>query len=242
MKKCLYCFALILLYVSCKSISVNQRPQIVTETPVILGNIGLITNNVLQKHFESVAVPLFSESLKLQVLSDEFSKQTFKIFSKANTTKNTLNIAFADSLKKKPQYIHLQFLDRVAVTNQLNNSKNTGVRSYLEHKEDAQLVTSVAIAFSDQNISKILTASEVFLIQSSSKKFSLQLKDTAGNEEILEFSDGVIFAYQLSSFCWSENDKHKVVIGDIINNTENCPANTYKKASKAIQKENYFKL
>lgn len=242
MKKCLYCIFLILFCISCKSISVNQRSQLITTTPVILGNIGLVNDNILQKHFESVAIPVFKKPLKLNALGHEFSKQTFKAFSKANASKNTLNITFNDSLKQKPTYVHLQFLDRVSIANQLNNNDNIGVRSYLENKEDAQLVTSITIAFSDQHVSKILAASEVFLIQSSSKKFSLQLKDQSGKEEIIEFSNGVIFAYQLSSFCWTKNEKHKIVIGDIINSNERCPANTYKKASKLIEEENYFKL
>lgn len=242
MKKCLYSLILLLIFISCKSISVNQRPQIVTKTPVILGSIGLVQDNMLQKHFESVAVPLFTEPLKLYVQSANFTKQSFTAFSKANTTKNSLNIIFNDSLKNIPQYVHLQFLDRVSITDQLNNNENTGVRSYLETKEKAQLVTSVTIAFPEKNIQQIVNAEEVFLIQSSSKKFSIQLKDQEGKTEVIQFSDGVIFAYQLSSFCWKENSKHKLIIGDIISSTESCPTNTYKKASKAVKKDNYFKL
>ncbi|WP_430412794.1 hypothetical protein [Kordia sp.] len=242
MKKCLYSFIALLTIISCKSISVNQQPQLVTETPVELGAIGIVHDNMLHKSFESVAIPSFKKELKLYVQPVSFSKQTFKAFQKANTLHKKVNLTYEDSLQSKPQYVYLQFLDRVSITDQLNNKTNVGLRSYLETKERAQLVTSIAIAFSEKELKKISAADEVFLIQSATKKFSLELKSLDGKKEQLEFNNGVVFAYQLSGFCWKENDRHKLIIGDIVSNAESCPANTYKKASKATQKENYFKL
>ncbi|WP_082113343.1 hypothetical protein [Kordia jejudonensis] len=242
MKRCLFSLIVLVLFIHCKSISVHQKPQLITETPVALGSIGLIEDNILNKHFEGVSVPVFSEPLPLNVQSAEFNKQTFKAFAKANSVKKKIAISFEDSLQVKPQYVQLQLSDRVSVLNQLNDSRNAGVRSYLENKEDAQLVTSITIAFTEENLQKIAAAEEVFLIQSSSKKFSLQLKNQAGTTEQIQFSDGIIFAYRLSGFCWKENEKHRLVIGDIISSTESCPRNTYKKASKVIQKEDYFKI
>lgn len=234
----LFCFVVM----SCQTISVNQQSQILTETPVELGTIGLLNETVLIHNFESVAIPSFSKGLKLQVQPVTFSKQSFKAYQKANKMYQKGKLTFSDTLKVKPEYILIQFVNRVAITSQLNNSKNTGVRSYLETKQDAQMVTSISIAFSAEQLNMLKNATEVFLIQSSSKKFSLEIKSLDEKKQNLEFSDGVVFAYHTSSFCWKENDRHKLVIADLVADSEGCPPNTYRKSHKAIQKGNYFKL
>ena len=234
----LLCF----LILSCKTISVNQQSQILTKTPVELGSIGLSSGTILSQNFESIAIPSFSIGLKLQVQSILFSNQSFKAYEKATELDKEGKLTFSDTLKVKPEYVRLQFIDRVAITTALNDTKNTGVRSYLETKQDAQIITSISISFSAEKLLLLQNASEVFLIQSSSKKFSLQLKSLDGKTQNLEFSDGVVFAYQMSSFCWKENDRHKLVIADIVSDSEGCPPNTHRKSHKAIQKDNYFKL
>ncbi len=227
---------------SCKTISVNQQPQLITETPVELGTIGLLNGTVIASNFESVAIPSFTKGLKLQVLPVTFSKQSFKAYEKANKMYQKGKLTFSDTLKIKPEYVLLQFVDRVAITSELNEAKNTGVRSYLETKQDAQMVTSISIAFSVEQLNTLKNADEVFLIQSASKKFSLQLKSLDGEKQNLELSDGVVFAYQTSVFCWKENDRHQLVIADLVSDSEGCPPNTHRKSQKAVQKENYFKL
>lgn len=243
MRKCLFSLlAICSILFSCKSISVNQQPQILTERPVELGAIGLLHTNMMQKSFENVAIPTFKQELKLYLQPVVFSKQTFKAYEKANNIDKKLEIVYNDSIKGVSKYIHLQFLDRVDVTSQLNKEFNVGVRSYLESKEKAQMITSVAIALNESDIQTLTNASEVFLQQSSSKKFSIQLRDKEGNKNTFELSKGVVFAYQVSGFCWKENDKHDLIIADIANDAEGCPKETYRKASKAVQQEDYYKL
>lgn len=230
------------LMFGCQTISVHQKVQKLTETNVELGSIGLSNGTVLSHSYESIAIPTFKKELKLSIQAVSFSKQTFKAFAKANEQTKKVALTFSDSLKVKPEYVLLQFVDRVAITSALNDSKNTGVRSYLENKEDAQMITSISIAFSEKNISLLKKAEEVFLAQSSSKKFSVLLKNLDGKGQILELSRGVVFAYQTSGFCWKENNRHKLVIADIVSNSEGCPPNTHRKAYKAVQKDDYFKL
>lgn len=227
---------------SCKTISVNQQSQIRTETPVELGSIGLLNETVLTNNFESVAIPYFSKGLKLQVIPVSFSKQSFKAYEKANNLYKKEKLTYSDTLKIKPEYVAIQFVDRVAITDELNNPKNIGVRSYLETKQDAQMITRISIAFSAEQQNILKNADEVFLIQSSSKNFSLQLNNLDGKKQILDLSQGVVFAYQTAAFCWKENDRHKLVIADIVSDAEGCPPNTHRKANKVIQKENYFKF
>ncbi len=230
------------LIFGCKTISVNQKTQKLTETNVELGSIGLSNGTVLSHSYESIAIPTFKKELKLSVQPFSFSKHTFKAFAKANEQTKKVALTYSDSLKIKPEYILMQFVDRVAITSALNDSKNTGVRSYLENKEDAQMITSVSVAFSEKDINTLKRAEEAFLVQSPSKKFSVLLKSLDGKEQILELTKGVVFAYQTSGFCWKENNRHKLVIADIVSNSEGCPPNTHRKASKAVQEDDYFKL
>ncbi|WP_420571654.1 hypothetical protein [Kordia sp.] len=242
MSKYIIVIFLCLLGVSCKTVSVNKQPQILTETSVELGSIGLLNGTLIAHTYESIAIPTFEKELKLSVQSVSFSKQTFKAFARANERTQKVALNFSDSLKVKPTYALLQFVDRVAITDELNNTKNTGVRSYLEHKKDAQMVTSISVAFSEKQLNQLKKATEVFLVQSPSKKFSLQLTNLNGEKQLLDFSDGVVFTYQTSSFCWKENNRHKLVIADIVSDSEGCPPNTHRKSEKAIQKNDLFKL
>ncbi|WP_298507526.1 hypothetical protein [uncultured Kordia sp.] len=230
------------LVFGCKTISVHQKAQKLTEINVELGSIGLSNGTVISHSYQSIALPTFKKEIKLSVQPVSFSKQTFKAFAKANEQTKKVALTYVDSVKVKPEYALLQFVDRVAITSALNNSKNTGLRSYLENKEDAQMVTSVSVAFSASDISLLKKAEEVFLVQSTSKKFSLQLVFLDGKKQILELSNSVVFAYQTSGFCWKENNRHKLVITDIVSGSEGCPPNTHRKASKAVQKDDYFKL
>ncbi|AXG69210.1 hypothetical protein KORDIASMS9_01430 [Kordia sp. SMS9] len=228
--------------VSCTTISVHQTTQKLTETNVELGSIGLSNETVISNSYKSIAIPVFEEKIKLSVQPVAFSKQTFKAFAKANEQTKKVALAYTDSLNVKPEYVLLQFVDRVAITSALNDAKNTGLRSYLETKEDAQMVTSVAVGFSTEDINLLKKAEEVFLVQSASKKFSLQLVFLDGKKQVLVVSKGVVFAYETANFCWKENNKHKLVIADIVSDSEGCPPNTHRKAHKAVQKDNYFKL
>jgi len=230
------------LMFGCKTISVHQKTQKLTKTNVELGSIGLSNGTVISHSYESIALPTFKKELKLSVQPIPFSKQSFKAFVKANEQTKKVALSYSDSLKVKPEYALLQFIDRVAITKALNDSKNAGLRSYLENKEDAKMVTGISVAFSANEIKALKKAAEVFLVQSISKKFSLQLVSLEGKKQTLELTTGVVFAYQTSGFCWKENNKRKLVIADIVNGSEGCPPNTYRKASKAVQEDDYFKL
>lgn len=231
-----------ILLFSCQTISVHQKTQLLTKTPVALGSIGLSSETVVSNSYESIALPTFDSKLKLNVQAITFSKASFKAYTKANESSKKVALTYSDSLKVKPEYAHLQFVDRVAITSALNNTKNTGLRSYLETKEDAQMVTSISVAFSQEHITQLKNASEVFLTQSDAKKFSLLLTFIDGKTQTLETSNGVVFGYQTSNFCWKEDSKHNLIIADIVSDAEGCPPNTHRKARKATQQKDYFKL
>jgi len=242
MRRILNLFFLSVLVFGCKTVSVNQKPQMLTETPVELGSIGILNGTVIAQSYESIAIPTVTGKLKVRVQPVTFSKPTFKAFAKANSQTRKVALNYSDSLKVKPEYVHLQFVDRVSVTTILNNAKNTGLRSYLENKEAAQMVTSVSMAFPASDITLLKQAEEVFLVQSKSKKFSLLLKNSDGKTQTLTLSKAVVFAYQTSGFCWKENARHKLVIADLVSNSEGCPPNTHRKARKAVEENDYFKL
>jgi hypothetical protein len=118
--------------VSCTTISVHHTFQICTDIPVELGAIGLEKGNFINTNFETIAIPTFNNKLKLRVQPISFSKQSFKAFTNANKLARKVVLNYSDSLKVKPEYVLLEFVDRVSIISVLNNSKNTGVRLYLE--------------------------------------------------------------------------------------------------------------
>jgi len=73
----------------------------------------------------------------------------------------------------------------------------------------------------------------IALINNQYKQYELSLMKNGQVYKTIDFGDCTIFGYQLSYFCWGENDKKRVELFDIVDEKDSCPKRTYKKAEKA---------
>ncbi len=244
MNKNIYLFSfIILLFCSCKTGSIYGEAQNATKHKVALGTIGTDKDFILQSGFNSAAVPTYKNPIKVSALVTPFTKQTYKTFLKAKVLQSANpNVGYVDSLKVKPKYIQLKIADKVNLIKALNEKSNQSIKDYLTNKTSANIVTNISVAFSSEVLESIQEAESIFLVETKSKTYALQIDKSNAEKQIIHFSEGVVFAYNTANCCWQENKKHQLNIVDFVTDYNSCPNKTYRSSSRAKKKINYFKF
>ena len=243
MNKFIYGIVVSFIVISCKSIKVNQEYQKTTTQNLQLGTVGEQKDFVLEQDYDHVALPVYNIPIKVSISPSSFNKLTYKAFVKAKTSQ-TQNVAvnYIDTLDTKPKYLKIDIADRVAVLNILNNKTNQDVFQFLKNKDQAHVITSLAVAFKNKQLDILTQADEVFLEVTGVKNYVLKAyKDNELQQTIL-FNEGIVFAYKTSSCCWKQNDKYQLEIIDLAEGNNKCPNQSYKSANRAKKEINYFKL
>jgi hypothetical protein len=236
-------FLIAFFFLGCKSITVANEAQTKTSQSMELGTIGEDKQFILEEDYNSTAIPAFDEPVKVSVSVLEFNKTSYKAFSKANNKKSLpLTINYIDTLKSKPKFLKLELADRVSILNVLNRTENGTVKDYIKNKKDAHIISAISIAFDKEKMKSILDADALFLEQELNKTFVLRAYKNNSILGSFKFSEGVVFAYQASNFCWQENDKYQLNIVDIVESTDKCPNSTYRSAKRAEKNIDYFKF
>ncbi|MDH7445311.1 hypothetical protein [Aquimarina sp. 2201CG14-23] len=226
----------------CRSISVNKTAMhTATTTPIALGVIGIHENHILNTDFQVTTIPTYKKAIRTGITTTNFDKATYKAYLAASQH-NAQQITYVDSLDNKPQFLKIELIDWVTTIAELEEAYNQQTIEYLKRQEDAEIISSVSMAVSQDMINEMHTAEAVFLINKNYKQYELSLVKNGKPYKTIDFSDVTIFGYRLSYFCWGENDKRRVTLFDIVDENDNCPKNTYKNAEKAKDKIDYFKL
>lgn len=243
MSKYFFLYTIVWFFMGCKGTLITNEKQNITEQQVSLGSIGLEKDFMLQNEFVNTAFPCYKNSIKLAIKVKPFKKQTFKSFTKAKDFQTAgVTINYIDSLDVKPKYVQIDIADKVSFINELNNHYNSGVKSYLKLNKHTNILTSVSLALNQKDIENITSAKAIFLVESGLKSYALKLYKNDTNTEIIQFNQGVVFAYKTSNCCWQENSKHKLNIVDLVSEFNDCPFKTYRSSKRAKQKVNYYKL
>ena len=71
------------LIFSCKSITIQQDMQHTTRQNIMLGTVGEQKDFVLEQDYNHTAIPKYSKPIKIQPITTEFTKATYRAFLKA---------------------------------------------------------------------------------------------------------------------------------------------------------------
>lgn len=214
-----------------------------TTQPLSLGTIGEQKNFVLDLDYNHTALPKYLSPIKVNVSEVKFTKNTFKGYAQSKSLQvKEFALQYVDSIEAKPRFLKLEIADRVAIINSLNNKENKDVNDFLKNKDDAHIITALAVAFDKENFNRLINAEEVHLEMVGVNAYALNIYKNKRMEQIIHFKEGVVFAYKVSYFCWQENEKFQLGIADIVQGNENCPCKTYRSAKRAKKKINYFKF
>ncbi len=244
MKYRVYGIALLLALgcIGCHSIKVNKTNMHTSTTnPMALGIIGLQKNDVLSSDFKVSALPEYKQKIRVGVTAVNFTTTTFEAYQKVSK-ENRQGVTYVDSLENKPRFVTLELLDRVAIITELQKEYNAQTISYLKGQKAATMVTSVSLSLPKAVIQEITNAEVVFLNNGGYKQYQLSLINAGQIYKTINFAEATIFGYELSYFCWSENDRKQITLSNIIDEKSSCSKNAYRDAQRALEKMNYFKL
>ncbi len=226
----------------CHSIKVNNASMYSSDTnPVALGVIGFQKGGILASDFKVSAIPEYRQKIRVGITPVYFGTTTFEAYLRTSG-ENKQQIKYIDSLENKPRFISLQLLDQVTTITELQEVYNLETIRYLKSQREAAIVTSLSLALSDESLKEICNAETVFLSNGGYKQYQLSLTKNGSTYKTINFTETTIFGYDLSFFCWSENDKKQITLTAIVDEKSSCPKNAYRDAQKALDKMNYFKL
>ncbi|MEQ3663791.1 hypothetical protein [Olleya sp.] len=242
MNKYVQIVLIIICITSCKTISVNQERQQITTQNIMLGAVGNQKKFMLEQDYNHVAFPVYSLPIKIQPNLITFNKQSFNTFKKAQLVQNkTIFIKYVDSIKtKQSTFLKLEIADRVGILKALHNKDNSEVFQFIKNNNQTHITTSISIALNQDHQTAIIQADEVFLESSGVKNFVLKTYINTQLQEIIKFTDGVVFAYQTSNACWKEDRKYQLQIIDLVESNDKCPSKSYQSSKRAKKKINYY--
>ncbi|TPN87681.1 hypothetical protein [Aquimarina algicola] len=211
------------------------------KNPIALGVIGIQEKGIQFSEYQTIAFPEYKKRIRVHAVTTDFTAKTFSAYSKVSKN-DAQQVKYIDSIKRKPKFLNLELLDRITTIAELQEDYNSQTYNYLKGQQDITLVTNISMAVSQELIREIEQAETIFLKNGGYKQYQLELLKDHKTFKTILFSDTAIFAYGLSFFCWSENDKRQMILRDLVQEHSSCPKNTYQDTEKATQKTNYFKL
>lgn len=236
-------FIIAILVISCNTLKINQEFQKTTTQNLQLGTVGEQKDFILEQDYNHVALPVYNIPIKVNVSPLNFNKSTYNAFTKAKPSQaQNVAVNYIDSLDTKPKYLKIDIADRVAVLNTLNSKLNQDVFQFLKNKDQAHVITSLAVAFNNNQLDVLTQADEVLLEVTGVKNYALKAYKDNKLQQTIMFNEGVVFAYKTSSCCWKQNDKYQLEIIDLAEGNNKCPNQSYNSANRAKKEINYFKL
>jgi len=235
-------FTVLLVIVSCQSMSSILNLNSTENQAVELGNIGYSENFFFEDGFENIAIAKFNNPIKVSVLLADFKKTDFKKYLETKTSQSSkIEVKYVDSLKIKPQYAIITITDKVSIIDALSTSENSTLKELLTYQNQSEIITSISAALNQDQIKQIISADEAFLVASGIKSYALQLYIDKQPKQLIKFNEMVVFDYKSSCMCWQENTQRQLKIVDLVENSD-CPKDTYKSAKRAKKKIDYFKF
>ncbi|PWK20028.1 hypothetical protein [Xanthomarina spongicola] len=234
---------MVLAFTGCKTISVQDNQYQTAKEQIVLGSIGQDANYLLEQHYSSSAIPNYITPIKVQATAVPFNKSSYKSFQQAQPFQTTkVQIKYVDSLELKPSFINLEIVDQVGLITLLNDKTNADIKEYLVNQTESHIVTYISMAFPENILKDLQDAEEVFIEPSGKKSIALHLYKEKELIKIVNFFEGVVFAYKTASCCWKENDKYQLEIVDLVDANDNCPNKSYLSAQNAKKEINYYKF
>jgi len=242
-KKIYFLLILVVLVSSCKTVRINKQPQRIASSAIEFGTIGELNSNLEINAFQTNAIPKYQEKIRVQVAIVLHNKSTFNALKKASKLQGkNVAIKFIDSLANKPKYVSFQLIDYVSIVTQLNSEKNSSIIEHLKIAPKSRLVTTISINFSNPLLKSIESAEEIYLVNNKHKKYGLALYKSNKLYKTIELTSSTIFAYKLSSFCWTLNKRKEPILINVISENLECKNKTYSSYQKALPKEQKVKF
>jgi hypothetical protein len=215
---------LILICVACQTTKIkNETYKIATSSPE-LGSIGQSEiKNGVENNFAVRTLPKLENNIRVSIGVVPFNRQLNKVYaSKAKYNQNHKKVAYIDSLPSKPELVTIKILDLTGFVNELNAPYNLDVIKLTQNIKKPQIITSIAVSFSTDEISKIRQADAYYLTNTLTKKYHITTFKSGKKTDVIDIDPETIIAYQSSKICWAINAKKQWYIADLVSDKSSC--------------------
>ena len=231
---------MLLFFLSVLSVSFTYPPLLTDSgrtgtVPESIGIIGTEKNTLFKSAFVTESLPSIEQPVRLTYRTERFDSKTYQTYRRALSGREPL-FAYADSLDQKPSFVILEVMDRVSLQHELQTDVNTQTLDYIQVQPKSKIVTSLSVVVSEAVKTSISQADALYLTTTSEDRYEILLYRDKKLLGILPMGQMMPFDYKASSFCWKSNQKRKVELALITENSCRCPKNTYPTFQKATDK------
>ncbi len=219
---------LLLICVACQTTKIkNETYKIATSSPE-LGSIGQSdVKNGIEHSFKVRTLAKLENNIRVAIGVVPFNKQLNKVYaSKAKYNQSHKKVAYIDSLPNKPELVTIKILDVNSLTNELNAPYNLDVIKLAKNIKGPQIITSIAVNLTIEDITKIRQADAYYLTNTLNKKYLITTYKSGKKADFIDIDTETIVAYQSSKFCWALNAKKQWYLADIVTDNSSCSGNT----------------
>lgn len=221
---------------ACKTIDAHLFPK--KEKQLLGLSIGAVgvENGLFESGFERKAQPNSNKKLRVSIQQKTFSKNHFKRFEQMQGSDN-MGLMYIDSLPIKPSYFEIELTDDIAYATSLMEDGNKGVYAFAKANINTRVVTKLSMVFKDDGP----TNGNIFYITKGNQGASqLETISKDGSRKFYQFSDAVIFDYELSFFCWGTDTYGKIAAFDLVEEGKSCARPLSRKAKTFNKEKNLF--
>lgn len=238
-------FVLLLVsFSACQSTKIKNDTYKVSDTAPELGSIGQPKlGSKANNEFAVRTLPKLDNNVRIAIEVVPFNRKLYRIYkSKAKYNQDLSNIAYVDSLPKKPELATIRLLDVLQFVNELNADYNKDVLRFIKDTQNSEVVSSLVFCFSVDDINKIKQADTFYLTNYQDSKYAISLYKLGKKTDMLFVNSLNIVAYRLSKFCWGTTERNEWYIADIIEENSKCHGITKKKITKKEKQESLFDM
>lgn len=233
----------VLICAACQTTKIKNEDYKFSTSVVELGSIGESKLTYNQNIFETKALPILQNNIRVEIGVVPYNRKLNKIYkSKAKYNQNQTKVAFIDSLPIKPELVTIRILDIAGLVHEINSDYNNEVLNLLINTQTSKIISSLAVSLSTEEIAKIRQSDAYYLINNQNKKYTIALFKSGKKVENIDINPETIVAYRVSSFCWAASDKGKWYVADLVNENSNCKGLTVKRITQKKKNKNLFDI
>jgi len=174
--------------------------------------------NFKNQTLNNVSFPAISDSYKINTLTTAKTKTTTKRDDSGNISiyDATVSASQGSTSSESGSYVFYSASDSFKLVQELKDDKNRPFLEYLMRFEEPRIVTHVGKVVdhkydgSSNSQASIKTVKELDVF---GKSLQADISINSDRTRSIQYSEGTVFAYTISRFCWELDDKGKVVLG-----------------------------
>jgi hypothetical protein len=230
MKHLLLCVTFIGSFYACQSVKIDNETYLHTAAKTEIGSVGVLNNHT----FNTKMFPKLGQEIRLDIRLTAFEKKT-----KISLWKKK---AVSDTLKTNTEVAVISILDVYGYINELNDSKNQSALNLLKYGKPSNVVKSVVVEMTPEELLKIKAAKTFYLNDQGNQHYTISLYNGENKTDELTVNYTKIIGYQLYNCCWAIDKKGKWFLANLIKPNESCTGETSTKIKEKETTKNLYKM